>query len=209
MRRSRFRSTDPTELEGIMGRCEVGHLGVLTPDGFPRPVPVSFAWHEGRVVLHGARSGEKFAAVAAGLPVAFSASLPYSLLTPLLLGHASACETTQLYKSVLVRGTGMVIDDAAQAFAALDALMRKYDPTGEYEPLSPENLDHRRALGATAVFAIQPSRVDVRICMGQQWTAERRAAAVEALQRRGTALDLATAREIARYAPSDQEDLDP
>lgn len=201
MRRSQFRSTDPADLQEIMDRCEVGQLGIVAADGIPIPVPVNFVWHEGRVVFHGAAAGEKYRVMAEGARVSFSAALHYSLLAPSLLADASACGTTQFYKSALVRGRGEVLADPLQALAGLESLMRKYVPEGGYEPLSLASDQWGRLLRGTAVFAIQPLQVDVKVYMGQSMTPERRAAVIAALQRRGADLDLDTAREIARYAP--------
>lgn len=201
MRRSGYRSDDSAELREIMERCQVGHLGIVTPDGYPRPVPVCFAWHEGMVVFHGATSGEKHRAVTSGAPVAFSASLPYSVLPPALLGDASACSTTQFYKSAFVRGRGLVFTDARPAARALEALMHKYAPEGGYALPPPDSPEEQGVLGRTAVFAIEPIDIEVRVYMGQEMAPERRASVIAALRWRGSDLDLATAGEIERHAP--------
>jgi hypothetical protein len=42
MRRSELESKDPADFAALMS-TSVGHLGIITPDGYPRVVPVNFA----------------------------------------------------------------------------------------------------------------------------------------------------------------------
>jgi hypothetical protein len=201
MHRDAFRSTDPADLAQVMDECQVGHLGILTPDGYPRPVPVSFAWDGERVVLHGALAGEKFDVMAAEARVAFSAHLAYAAIPSDLLGGESACEATHLYKSVLVRGMGAVLSAPEEKVEALGRLMGKYQPEGGYRELSAADDEYGQMLSRTAVLAVRPHAIDVKVYMGQELTPTRRARLVEALRRRGDGQSLATAREIERYAP--------
>ena len=50
------------------------------------------------------------------------------------------CQATYRYESVIVRGTARILENHEERLAALDALMRKYQPEGGYGPYADEKL---------------------------------------------------------------------
>jgi len=50
---------NPEDLDDILAKTWVGQLGITDPAGYPRVVPVNFAWYNGAVYFHGASAGEK------------------------------------------------------------------------------------------------------------------------------------------------------
>jgi nitroimidazol reductase NimA-like FMN-containing flavoprotein (pyridoxamine 5'-phosphate oxidase superfamily) len=137
-----------------------GGAGVLVTvhRGRPRPIPLNYVYSEARnaIYLHTARMGETRGNLPG--PVAFCV---YEMGR--LLPAGEALEFGVEYRSVVVFGTGSVVEDPEEAEAALILIMEKYAPhlkAGvDYRPVMPEEI--RR----TAVL-----RVDIEGWSGKQKT---------------------------------------
>jgi len=63
MRRKEFKAEERECIDFLKEK----HDGVLTfagPDGWPKAVPLNYAWHDGAVYFHGSKQGEKMAGIA-------------------------------------------------------------------------------------------------------------------------------------------------
>ena len=70
LRRPDKEMKDRAEVEKALREAEVGRLGTSV-DGQPYVVPLSFAYHDGKIVFHGAKIGKKMENIARNPEVCF------------------------------------------------------------------------------------------------------------------------------------------
>lgn len=141
MRRAQQALDEQTCLE-VLARCTSGVLSLVSPDGLPYGVPLSYVYGDGRLVFHGAREGLKARCLAAG-------------------GRASFCvidvddpvpaELTTRYRSVICSGAVRVLDDASEQHDALMALGLRFLPEG----VTACEAEVEKFSGRTLVFALE------------------------------------------------------
>jgi hypothetical protein len=75
--------------------------------------------------------------------------------------------------------------------------MEKYQPEGGYQSLTADHPLYPSAMKTTAVYRIDPDRIDVRVNFHQHKSVEHRLNLIKRLEERAEGIDLATA-EIMR-----------
>ncbi|MBP7031724.1 MAG: pyridoxamine 5'-phosphate oxidase family protein [Chloroflexi bacterium] len=101
---------------------EKGSSGVLAAAGdedYPYAVPLSYAYCEGRLYFHVARSGHKLDAIARNDKVSFCV---------IQKDEVVPAEFTTYYRSVVVFGRARILTDEAEKRRALRLLVQKYSP---------------------------------------------------------------------------------
>ncbi len=164
MRRSDFLHTDTKFFQQVALQCPVGHLVLITHDGYPRSIALNFVALDQAVYFHGALAGEKFELINSGGPVGFTMAWELSYIPSNWTGPDYACPATQLFKSVEIKGRCVVVSDLEEKALALQALMQKHQPEGHHRPILPDEKIYQKALQHTGVF-----RVDV-----ESWTGKAR-----------------------------------
>lgn len=198
MRRHELASNDPALFAELASRCEVGYLGLLTDDGTPRVVPLNFATVEQDIFFHGALAGEKFDLLRASPRVSFMMALPYSVLPSYWLAKGYACPATHYFKSVDARGTCAPCDDVVEKARGLQALMQKYQPEGQYTPITADNPLYTKALRTVGVYRIAVESWTGKVKFGVNEPEKVRHTMISRLRERGEARDLETADEIEK-----------
>ena len=99
------------EAIAILQRGKSGVLALHGDNGYPYAVPISYVYHEGKIILHGALARDN---------------------------HVSFCvvdlndivpqEFTTYFRSAMVFGTVRTVTDPAEKQAALEAVGHKYSP---------------------------------------------------------------------------------
>ena len=123
LRRQDRAVSELAEIDAILGRCQVGRIGLID-DGAPYVVPVSFAHRLEAdqtitVVVHGAAVGRRQSL--AGGPVCFEADRQIEVVA-----GPKACDFTVRYESVIGTGTVEVLADPTAKRQALACLVEKY-----------------------------------------------------------------------------------
>lgn len=190
------------EFAFLAEKTPVGYLGIITPDGYPRVVPFNFAVLDRLVYLHGAAHGETFEYMSRGEKVTFSIDLAYSSLPSFWTSKISACASSMLYRSALVKGRGSIVTEGAEKVRGLTRLMEKYQPEGGYQPIDAESRTYRNIFKATAVYCIKPDIITFRVSMRQKKSRPYNLALIKKLEERGHPIDLETAREIEKLYES-------
>jgi nitroimidazol reductase NimA-like FMN-containing flavoprotein (pyridoxamine 5'-phosphate oxidase superfamily)/GNAT superfamily N-acetyltransferase len=157
MRREIFRSPPARALD-LLRRAPVVHLATTTPEGAPVLRALDAAVLDDGVYFHGAKAGEK--ARCLGRPAVVSAEEVVAHLPSWFVHPTQACPASTLYRSVQVHGTLRAVEDLAGKARALEALMRRWQPEGRYEPIDPADPGYRGELEGTLVFAVPFERVD-------------------------------------------------
>ncbi len=104
MRRQDCENRDTRELEGVLARADWGTLGLVSAQGTPVLVPLNFVFHEGRIIFHGAKAGEKFGLIQESPQASFLVVEAYAQVPSYAFDPVNACPATQYFKSVLVKG---------------------------------------------------------------------------------------------------------
>ena len=194
--------------EAITASAQVGYLGITTPDGYPRVVPVNFATVGDRVYFHGACTGEKHDALASGQKVTFCIAVPYSMIPSYWRSPDYACPASQYFESVLIRGRGVVVSDPTEKAKALQALMEKHQPEGGFKRLDASDPLYVKAIEEVAIFRIDPDRIDIRTKFGDHLSPETRRRIIAKLRERNIGIDKITAQEMERRLETSQSEED-
>lgn len=200
MRRKNLQGNDPEIISRLLAEAIVGHLGILTPGGYPRVVPVNFVAEGHTIHFHGAVSGEKHTAMKHHPLATFCVYREYSVIPSYWLPD-KVVGATQFYESVQLDGTIAFVDNPDQRAKVLDALMRKYQPEGNHAVLAESIDQHARVISHTQVYRLDPTRIDCKVKLGQDLDPVVRQDLIARLRERGTELDLATAEAVERTRP--------
>lgn len=111
------------EIDEIINRCQVCHLGMADEKGMPYVLPFNFAYENNNIYLHSAQEGKKMNIMRnnANVCVAFS--------TDYMLRHSHeqvACSYGMKYRSVLAHGTVEWITGFEEKQRVLNLIMKKY-----------------------------------------------------------------------------------
>lgn len=126
MRRIRQLMSDELNME-VLARNTNGVLSLAGDEGYPYPVPLSYAYDNGKIYFHGRTDGYKIDAVKQSEKAAFCVVDADEVDGP---GY-STC-----YRSVIAYGKPRIVEDADERFRALQVIGRKYNPEGSEEYLS-------------------------------------------------------------------------
>ena len=122
MRRNDRAVTDPSEIIGIMTRCEVLHLAIAAEPA-PYLLPVNFGMEPDGMTLyvHGAMEGTKYDLLTKNNRVGFEMECTNGLVLD-EAGHSC----TMNYESVMGWGIVSEVTDPAEKLHALDCIMKQY-----------------------------------------------------------------------------------
>lgn len=138
MRRNEFDVKDPEAIRQVLDKCDYGVVSVIS-GGEPYGSAVNFVYLDGDVYFHGSREGRRPEAIGSGTIASFLAVDPQAFIPSYFSDTRSACPATQFFASVHIAGTVSPVEDAAVKSEVLNALMRKMQPEGGYDPIAPEN----------------------------------------------------------------------
>jgi len=127
---------DPAECEEMLSRALVGRVGTVGSGGMPYILPMNFFYDASSrtVILHHTTTGH----LLDNLAQSASACFEVDELGAVVASGTRACDTGQLYRSVVCFGWARVAEDEVEKRDALHALVRKYidelTPDREYNP---------------------------------------------------------------------------
>ena len=116
--RRKDREMTPEETLQLLAGAEYGVLSVTGRNGYPHPVPMNYAWKDGAIWLHCAKSGSKLDDIRADAKVSFC-----------VVGSTEVLQEkfSTNYSSAIAYGDiTEVVGEAAEA--GLYALVEKYSP---------------------------------------------------------------------------------
>jgi nitroimidazol reductase NimA-like FMN-containing flavoprotein (pyridoxamine 5'-phosphate oxidase superfamily) len=137
MRKHNKRITDANIIIDLLNSCHIGRLGTVGSDGWPMVKPLNFAWHEGSIYFHSALEGEKLEDIRRDDRVCFEVDLPLAYVKGTV---ENPCRAEYLYRSVIIRGRARLVESPSEKVTALNALMAKYQPEGEWREFPGEKL---------------------------------------------------------------------
>lgn len=108
----------------ILQTATSGVLAVAGDDGYPYAVPLSFAYKDGKLYFHVAKSGHKLDALRRN-PKASFCVIEQDEIVP--------AEYTTYFRSVIAFGKVRIVEDNAEKRRGLDLLADKYSPNETIE----------------------------------------------------------------------------
>lgn len=204
MRRKEFTIEEEQELETFLQEVSFGFLGMSNEDGFPRVVPLNFAYGNGVFYIHGSRAGEKMKLMKGDSRVTFSVAKEYALIPSYFTNDELACPATSFFKSVTVRGHAEIIVDLEEKASAFSIFMSKLQPEGGYDAIDANDPRYTPQLKGVALIKIVPQEWTAKFKFGQNVKGDERQQLIDGLQQRGLDDDLTTIEMMKKYCPHHQ-----
>jgi len=147
---------DREAIDAVLDAGLVAHLGFVS-DGQPYVIPTLHARVADSVYVHGSAASRTLRALAHGIP----ACLTVTLLDGIVLAR-SIFEHSMNYRSVVVLGTAVPVEDAAEKLVALEAFTEKILPGRWAEARRPVG----KELKATSILRLPLDEASAKIRAG-------------------------------------------
>ncbi len=198
MRRDDFLQQDEEFFQEVAHRSQVGYLGLITEEGFPRSIALNFVAVQENLYFHGALAGQKYDLLTKSPLVGFTMAWELSYIPSNWTGPDYACPATQLFKSVEVYGRGAVVEDGIEKAIALQALMLKHQPEDSFREITQDEKIYRKALAGTGVFRIDRESWAGKVRLFQEKPRNFQDKIIAKLKDRKSEIDLMTIVEIEK-----------
>jgi uncharacterized protein len=113
--------------------------------------------------MHSHTKGEKLENIKKNNKVGFEVDRSLEFLPSYFTHPTDASQADTLYISVVIKGHAVIVDDKKEKTLALNALMKKYQPEGQYEPISPD----MEVVDEVAIIKVTPSSMRGKYKIGQ------------------------------------------
>ncbi len=195
--RKAFEITDEKMINEVIDKAEYGTLALCLNDK-PYSLPINFVYVEGEIYFHGAKKGKKIEIMRNNSNASFSVVEDYSLLPSYFsTDTGNACPATHLFKSVILDGHIVFVEDYEEKANTLESLMRKLQKEGNYIPLNHEM--YKKAINAVCIYKLVPTTISAKFGLGQHFNKERYERVTKHLEERGSAKDLETLSLIKEF----------
>ena len=145
-----------------------GRISSIDKQGFPQIIPMNFVFLNDLVYMHSHIRGEKIENIKRNSKVGFEVDRNLEFLPSYFSDPEDASLADTLYISVVIKGEAQLVKDNEEKVLALNGLMEKYQPEGQYKPMN-KNMG---VLDATAVIKIIPKEMNGKYKIGQNMTKE-------------------------------------
>lgn len=142
---------DIAGIEDVIRSCRVCFVGLTEADGSPYVIPMSFGYENGTFYFHSGRGGKKSGILTSGARVCIALSTGDDLIYQ----HPEvACSYSMVARSVLCKGSVVMVGERAEKTAALNSIMRFY--TGRDFSYSVPALDN------VLIWKVKPDEISCR-----------------------------------------------
>lgn len=158
----------------------IGRIATIDQNGYPQVIPMNFVFLNDVIYMHSHTKGEKLENVSRNEKVGFEVDRELEFLPSYFEDPKDASLADTLYISVVIKGKAKVVNDRQEKTDALNGLMKKYQPEGRYEPISPG----MGVLDEVAIIKVTPDMIRGKYKIGQNLQAgARRELAEKILER--------------------------
>src|ERR1044071_9762571 len=140
----------------ILDEALICHVGFVQ-NGQPFVIPINFARVDDTIILHGAKASRLLKHIEAGNPVCIEATIVDGLVLA-----RSVFNHSVNYRSVVLFGTGKLIEEEQEKLAALKAVTEHLIP-GRWQEA---RLPNRKELNATRVVSIKIEEASAKLRLG-------------------------------------------
>jgi len=124
---------------------------------------MNFVFLNDAVYMHSHVKGEKLDNISRNNKVGFEADRELEFLPSYFEDPHNASLADTLYISVVIKGMGFFVSDREEKTLALNGLMEKYQPEGQYDPIQSD----MRVLDAVSIIKIVPQTIHGKYKIGQ------------------------------------------
>ena len=158
----------------------VGRISSIDVNGFPQIIPMNFVFLNDSIYMHSHVKGEKLDNISNNNKVGFESDRELEFLPSYFEDPHNAALADTLYISVVIKGIASCVSDRDEKTLALNGLMKKYQPEGNYDPLE----STMRVLDAVSVIKVAPKSLHGKYKIGQHMSSnDRMVLAKKILQR--------------------------
>ena len=158
----------------------VGTISSIDVNGFPQIIPMNFVFLNDSIYMHSHVKGEKLDNISNNDKVGFESDRELEFLPSYFEDPHNAALADTLYISVVIKGIASFVSDRDEKTLALNGLMKKYQPEGNYDPLE----STMRVLDAVSVIKVTPKSLHGKYKIGQHMSSnDRMVLAKKILQR--------------------------
>ncbi len=151
------------KIKEFLDKEHVGRIASIDENGFPQIIPMNFVFLEDKIYMHSHTKGEKLDNISRNEKVGFEVDRELEFLPSYFEDPKDASLADTLYISVVIKGKGEIVKENEEKTRALNGLMKKYQPEGRYEPISPD----MGVLDEVAVLKIMPDSIKGKYKIGQ------------------------------------------
>ena len=141
----------------------VGRVASIDANGFPQIIPMNFVFRNDVVYMHSHVKGEKLDNISRNNKVGFEADRELEFLPSYFEDPHNASLADTLYISIVIKGMASFVSDRKEKTLALNGLMEKYQPEGQYDPIQSD----MRVLDAVSVIKVTPKTLHGKYKIGQ------------------------------------------
>jgi len=160
----------------------VGRIATIDENGFPQIIPMNFVFLNDAVYMHSHPRGEKLKNLAQNDKVGFEVDRELEFLPSYFEDPKNASLADTLYISIVIKGMASMVKDREEKTLALNGLMEKYQPEGQYEPISSD----MRVLDSVAIIKIIPKLLTGKYKIGQHISPQDRFDLAQKILKRNT-----------------------
>lgn len=166
----------------FLNQEHVGRIATIDSNGYPQVIPMNFVFFNDAIYMHSHVKGEKLENIKANPKSGFEVDKELEFLPSYFSSPTDASMADTLYISVVIKGQSVIVSDPSEKSLALNAMMKKYQPEGQYEPLR-SDMD---VLNYTAVIKVVPEEMTGKYKIGQHMKSESRAILAHLIQKRNS-----------------------
>ena len=157
-----------TKIIKFLNEEDTGRISSIDEHGFPQIIPMNFVFLNDSVYMHSHIRGEKIENIKRNSKVGFEVDRNLEFLPSYFSDPEDASLADTLYISVVIKGEALLVENNEEKVLALNGLMEKYQPEGQYKPMN-KNMG---VLDATAVIKIIPKEMNGKYKIGQNMSKE-------------------------------------
>ena len=141
----------------------IGRISSIDKNGFPQIIPMNFVFLNDAIYMHSHVKGEKLDNISRNNKVGFEVDKELEFLPSYFEDPTDASLADTLYISVVIKGIGSFVTDRKEKTHALNGLMEKYQPEGQYDPIKSD----MQVLDAVTVIKVTPQTIHGKYKIGQ------------------------------------------
>ena len=147
----------------FLNEQETGRICSIDKSGYPQIIPMNFVYVNDVIYMHSHTKGEKLENIKRNHKVGFEVDKSLEFLPSYFTDPSDASQADTLYISVVIKGEAIIVTDRNEKTLALNALMKKYQPEGGYEPITPE----MEVVDEVAIIKVVPISIRGKYKIGQ------------------------------------------
>jgi nitroimidazol reductase NimA-like FMN-containing flavoprotein (pyridoxamine 5'-phosphate oxidase superfamily) len=151
------------KIKDFLKEEHVGRIASIDENGFPQIIPMNFVFLNDTIYIHSHTKGEKLDNISQNNKVGFEVDRELEFLPSYFDDPHDASLADTLYISVVIKGIASFVSDRTEKTLALNGLMEKYQPEGQYDPIKSD----MQVLDAVTVIKIISETIHGKYKIGQ------------------------------------------